>query len=84
MVLFSMFGFCVVCLVFVDYVWALFGLCVCALANFPPPSPPLGPTAAAVALTVRAPQAPRRVAPGPTAPAAVLHAAVFGPLGHRR
>ena len=40
----------------------------------PPPSDP-GPTAAAVALTVRAPQAPRRAAPGPTAPLGGRHRA---------
>ena len=34
-----------------------------------------GPTAAAVALTVRAPQAPRRAAPGPTAAAVALDVA---------
>ena len=32
-----------------------------------PPLPPPSPTAAAVALTVRATQAPRRAAPGPSA-----------------
>ena len=49
--------------------------------NTPPPKamPPQaprraapGPTAAAVALTVRAPQAPRRAVPGPTAAAVAL------------
>ena len=39
--------------------------------SFPPSNPP-GPTAAAVALTVRAPQAPWRVAPGPMTVAVAL------------
>ena len=41
-----------------------------------------GPTAAAVALTVRAPQAPRRAAPGPTAAAVAL--TVRAPQAPRR
>ena len=66
-----MLGFCLVCWGFVLYalVWALSSISMC-----PHPSvsrPPPGPTAAAaVALTVLAPQAPG----GPTAAAAAVYA----------
>ena len=52
--------------------------------SFPVPPASPGPTAAVVvALTVRAPQAPRRAAPGPTAAAVAPRRADPWPLGRR-